>query len=35
MKLQVTIQDGAIWVDDGDKSIEVTPVQLWGSQSKV
>jgi uncharacterized protein YaeQ len=24
MKLQVTVQDGAIWVDDGSQSIEVT-----------
>ena len=30
MKLQVTVQDGAIWVDDGTRSVEVTPNRLWG-----
>ena len=28
MELQVTVQDGAIWVGDGVHSIEVTPVAL-------
>jgi len=28
MELQVTIQDGAIWVGDGKRSIEVAPVLL-------
>lgn len=35
MKLQVTVQDGAIWVDDGGTSVEVTPVRLWEPKSKV
>jgi uncharacterized protein YaeQ len=30
MKLQVTIQDGAVWVADADRSIQVTPVRLLG-----
>lgn len=29
MRLQLTVQDGAIWVDDGAQSIEVTPARLW------
>jgi uncharacterized protein YaeQ len=28
MELQVTVQDGSIWVGDGDRSIEVTPARL-------
>jgi uncharacterized protein YaeQ len=31
MALQVTVQDGAIWVGDGTRSIEVAPVRLCGS----
>jgi uncharacterized protein YaeQ len=31
MDLQVTVQDGAIWVGDGTRSIEVTPVRLYGA----
>ena len=30
MTLQVTVQDGGIWVGDGTHSIEVTPVRLLG-----
>ena len=30
MELQVTVQDGAIWVGDGTRSIEVAPVRLHG-----
>ena len=30
MELQVTVQDGAIWVGDGTHSIEVTPLRLYG-----
>lgn len=30
LQLQVTIQDGAIWVDDGSRSIEVAPQRLYG-----
>ena len=30
MQLQVTVQDGAIWVDDGTRSVEVTPKRWWG-----
>jgi len=28
MELQVTVQDGAIWVGDGTRSLEVAPVRL-------
>jgi uncharacterized protein YaeQ len=31
MQLQVTVQDGAIWVGDGTRSIEVTPLRLCGT----
>jgi len=31
MELQVTVQDGTIWVGDGTHSLEVTPVRLYGS----
>jgi uncharacterized protein YaeQ len=30
MRLQVTVQDGAVWVGDGEHSLEVTPVRLYG-----
>lgn len=30
MDLQVTVQDGAIWVGDGTHSIEVSPLRLCG-----
>jgi uncharacterized protein YaeQ len=30
MSLQVTVQDSAIWVGDGTRSIEVAPVRLCG-----
>ena len=30
MELQVTVQDGGIWVGDGTRSIEVAPVRLCG-----
>ena len=32
MELQVTVQDGAIWVGDGQRSIEVAPLRLCGEQ---
>jgi uncharacterized protein YaeQ len=31
MRLQVSIQDGAIWVGDGERSVEVTLARLCGS----
>ena len=33
MELQVTVQDGAIWVGDGQRSIEVAPVRLCGQSA--
>jgi len=29
MQLQVTVQDGLVWVADGSRSIEVQPMPLW------
>ena len=31
MKLQVTVQDGAIWIGDGARSVEVAPLRLCGA----
>lgn len=31
MELQVTVQDHAIWVGNGERSVEVAPVRLYGS----
>jgi uncharacterized protein YaeQ len=28
MQLQVTVQDGTVWIGEGDRSIEVRPLQL-------
>jgi uncharacterized protein YaeQ len=28
MQLQVTVQDGSVWVGDGEQSIEITPLRL-------
>ncbi|MBL0727448.1 YaeQ family protein [Piscinibacter sp. HJYY11] len=30
MQLQVTVQDGTVWVGDGASSIEITPQKLYG-----
>jgi uncharacterized protein YaeQ len=30
MLLQVTVQDGAIWIGDGTRSLEVAPMRLCG-----
>jgi len=32
MQLQLTIQDGTIWVNDGDTTVEITPVRLMGPE---
>jgi uncharacterized protein YaeQ len=32
MELQVTVQDGGIWIGDGTRSIEITPQRLYGPQ---
>lgn len=34
MVLQVTVQDGAIWIGDGTHSIEVTPQRLSGQPAR-
>lgn len=28
MQLQVSVQDGTVWIGDGKKSVEITPIQL-------
>ncbi len=33
MELQVTIQDGAVYVSDNAHSVEVTPVRLFGEEN--
>jgi uncharacterized protein YaeQ len=30
MDLQVTVQEGAVWVAEGERSVEVNPVRLYG-----
>ena len=30
MQLQVTVQDGTVWVSSGDRSVEITPLRLNG-----
>jgi uncharacterized protein YaeQ len=30
MQLQVTVQDGTVWISSGDRSVEITPVRLNG-----
>jgi uncharacterized protein YaeQ len=34
MQLQVTVQDGAIWVGDGKHSLEVAPIRLYGDPAQ-
>lgn len=34
MRLQVTVQDGTIWVGDGDRSVEVAPLRLCGGDGR-
>ena len=31
MQLQVTVQDGHVWVGDGSHSVEITPQKLYGA----
>ena len=30
MQLHVTVQDGVVWVAEGERSVEITPVRLYG-----
>ena len=30
MQLQVTVQDGTVWIADGERSVEITPQRLDG-----
>jgi uncharacterized protein YaeQ len=30
MQLQVTVQDGSVWIGDGAHSVEITPLRLYG-----
>lgn len=34
MTLQVTVQDGGIWIGDGTHSIEITPLRLYGPPAR-
>jgi len=34
MKLEVTVQDGTIWVGDGASSVEVSLVRLYGDAER-
>ena len=33
MQLQFTVQDGTVWVNDGDETVELTPLKLMGPES--
>ena len=33
MQLQMTVQDGTIWVNDGEQNIELCPVKLMGPEN--
>ncbi|HET8869327.1 MAG TPA: YaeQ family protein, partial [Aquabacterium sp.] len=30
MQLQITVQDGSVWVNDGNETVEITPIKLKG-----
>jgi uncharacterized protein YaeQ len=30
MTLQITLQEGTLWISEGDKSVEITPTCLFG-----
>ncbi|HEX5373739.1 MAG TPA: YaeQ family protein [Aquabacterium sp.] len=30
MQLQITVQDGTVWVNDGQESVEISPIKLMG-----
>ncbi|MBI2732292.1 MAG: YaeQ family protein [Aquabacterium sp.] len=32
MQLQFTVQDGTAWINDGEQTVEVTPIKLMGPQ---
>lgn len=32
MQLQVSVQDGTVWVNDGEQTVEITPLRLMGAQ---
>jgi uncharacterized protein YaeQ len=32
MQLQVTVQDGTIWISEGERSVEITPIKLMGER---
>jgi uncharacterized protein YaeQ len=32
MQLQVTVQDGTVWISEGERSVEVTPQRLMGGE---
>jgi uncharacterized protein YaeQ len=32
MQLQVTVQDGQVWIGNGERSVEIAPVLLYGNE---
>jgi uncharacterized protein YaeQ len=30
MQLQITVQDGTVWINDGNQTVEITPIKLMG-----
>ena len=32
MQLQVTVQDGQVWIGNGERSVEITPILLFGKE---
>ncbi|TMH12289.1 MAG: YaeQ family protein [Betaproteobacteria bacterium] len=33
MQLQLTVQDGAVWIGDGERSVDVVPLALYGGKA--
>jgi uncharacterized protein YaeQ len=31
MQLQVSVQDGSVWIGDGQRSVDVIPQRLYGA----
>jgi len=32
MQLQFTVQDGTAWINDGEQTVEITPIKLMGPE---
>ena len=33
MQLQLTVQDGAVWIGNGERSVDVVPLALYGGKA--